>query len=98
MIGIVYGATIDAAQNKLQEIVNDYTRYNIATFVYKHNYETGDKIRFSNGDIWEACIASENVRGRVCNIAYIDHRINVELLDIIMASIKCPPFQAHHRF
>lgn len=96
--GIVYGATINAAQNKLQEIINDYTRYNIATIVHKHNLKAGDKVSFSNGDIWEACVASENVRGRACNVAYIDHRIDIDLLDIIMASIKNPPFQAHHHF
>lgn len=98
MIGIVYGATMKAAQNKLQEIINDYTRYNIATIVYKYNLNAGNKVKFSNGDFWEACVPSENIRGKACNVAYIDHRIDVDLLDIIMTSIKSPPFQAHHHF
>lgn len=94
MTGIVYGATIESAQNKLQEIINDYT--NMVSIRY--NYEIGDRVRFSNGDIWEACVPSENVRAKACNVAYIDHEIDIDLLNIIMASIKSPPFQAHHHF
>lgn len=100
MRGVVYGRSLETAQAKLQEIVNDYIHYNIATTsTRKHSRWHGDVVEFSNGDIWEACVPSKNIRGKKYNVAYIDKFIGVDLLDeVIMPSLVVPPFQAWRKF
>lgn len=98
MKGVVYGLTRETAYDKLEEIIQDYekAKYQVAFKGYMTNEL---RVIFNNNDTWEACVPSERRRGRAYNIAYIDHRIDVELLDsVIMPSLKALPFQAWRRF
>ena len=96
MRGLIYGKTLKSAQLKLQHIINDYEFYKIAT---------AEKIRpneviFSNGDYWCAFGYSEsNIRGRKCNIVYIDAAItDTDALCDIECTVTAPPFQAIHYY
>ena len=54
---------------------------------------------FSNGDYWSAFRASEGCRGRKCNVAYIDIKINQDIItDVLRPLITLKPFQAEHYF
>lgn len=98
MRGIVYGKTFKRAEIQLQKIIDDYEKigikpqsiYNIKKT--RHSYS----VEFPNGDYWIAVGASENSRGRACNIAYIDLEIEPDIIScVIMPTIKSFPYQAH---
>ena len=72
MKGIVWGPTFEIANEKLNNIKQDYLnlRYTIDKEIdNKHQHI----IVFNNGDIWKAINASESHRGQRANLSYI-HR------------------------
>ena len=99
MRGIVYGKTFKRAEIQLQKIIDDYKKigiepqsiYNIKKTI--NNYS----VEFPNGDYWIAVGASENSRGRACNIAYIDIDIDPLTIEtIIKPTMKFRPFTAYN--
>lgn len=95
MRGIIYGKTAKSAEVKLQQIINDYEFYKIAT-VEKRDFNLKN-VLFSNGDYWRALGPADisNTCGNRANVVYIDANITDEK---ILLSAKCtacaPPFQA----
>ena len=93
MKGIVFGATLNSARNKLEKIRAEYESFwkiNIEKVISYHNEYT---IIFSNGDIWH-CVEANGFssRGRRCNIALIDKNISKEVISsiILPCIIKYP--------
>ena len=98
MKGIVYGKTFEKAKIQLQEIIEDYKKIGIEPETpYNNRLGLNNfSVEFPNGDYWIAVRASENSRGRACNIAYIDRDIEQELIEcVIKPTIKSYPYQAH---
>lgn len=97
MKGVVYGLTKESAFNKLEEIILDYekVKYKVAVKICQKNLL---RVVFDNNDVWEAYVPKPSMRGRAYNIAYIDHRLGADDLDIIMPSMKALPYQAWRRF
>ena len=101
MRGIVYGSTFEKAKTQLEKIIEDYQKIGIEIngrrgFRVAHN---SMDVVFINGDQWTAVRASENSRGRACNIAYIDRDIDIEIVEcIIKPTIKSFPYQAHRYY
>ena len=93
MKGIVFGATLTSARNKLDKIRAEYESFwkiNIEKVISYHNEYT---IIFSNGDIWHCVEANDfSSRGRRCNIALIDKNISKEVISsiILPCIIKYP--------
>ena len=85
MRGIVFGATLDVARDKLNLMSTEYEKFWKVEIerIISSRYEY--KIIFSNGDIW-ACMAANNGNccGRRCNIALIDRNISKEIVDSII--------------
>lgn len=99
MKGVVYGHSIEIANAKLQEIVNNYVHYTNYSISHESHFPQGNQVIFDNGDVWEACAPTGYMCGKRYNIAYIDHFIDVDILDkVIMPSLSLPPYQAWHRF
>lgn len=98
MRGIVFGSTIDRAKTKMQKIIEDYQMMKIAP-VRIINRRDGITAEFSNGDYWTTFRASESCRGRRCNVAYIDIKINQDIItDVLRPLVTLRPFQAEHYF
>lgn len=98
MRGIVFGSTIDRAKTKMQKIIEDYQMMKIAP-VRIINRKDSIIAEFSNGDYWTTLGASESCRGRRCNVAYIDIKINQDIItEVIRPMITSKPFQAEHYF
>ena len=101
MRGIVYGSTFEKAKTQLEKIIEDYQKIGIEIngrygFRVAHN---SIQVDFINGDQWTAVRASENSRGRACNIAYIDHDIDPDIINcVIKPTIKSYPYQAHRYY
>lgn len=94
MKGIVWGLTMERAQNKFWSIVEDYKRIGINP-VRVSSGSSSTFATFENGDHWMAVRASENQRGRATNISYIDDEIPQEVINcIIKPCTKAYPFQA----
>ena len=101
MKGIVYGKTFKRAEIQLQKIIEDYEKMGMGPEnIYKIRKSVNNfSVEFLNGDYWIAVGASENSRGRACNIAYIDRDIDIEIVEcIIKPTIKSLPYQAHRYF
>ena len=98
MKGIVYGQTFEKAKTQLEKIIEDYKRIGIE-INERHGLRAtrySMDVSFTNGDQWIAVRASENSRGRACNIAYIDHDIDPDIIScVIIPTIKSYPYQAH---
>ena len=99
MRGIVWGLTMEAAVKKLEEIENDYDKYDTAKVLTKRKSSSVYELLYTNGDYWIACRASESARGHKCNISYIDHRINIDFLHDVIKPCTClGPYQASHYY
>lgn len=95
MRGIIWGVDRGSCGRKLEALIKDYELYwNIKTFEIK---ETRDRVRvkFENGDIWEAYVAHEsNSCGKRCNVSLIDSDIDADLIHGIQTCTICPPYGA----
>lgn len=99
MKGVVWGYTLYAARNKLEEIEQEYEIYHKATPMRKivNSHET--LIEYDNGDCWRALRATESARGIRCNISYIDTRIDIDIVNTIIKPVtSCPPYHAFQYF
>ena len=99
MRGIVWGLTMEAAVKQLEEIENNYDKYDTAKVLTKRKSSSVYELVYTNGDYWIACKASESARGHKCNISYIDHRISVDFIHDIIRPCTClEPYQAYHYY
>lgn len=77
MKGLVWGPTFEIANEKLNNIKQDYLN-----FRYTIDKEIDNKhqhiIVFNNGDIWKAINASECHRGERANLSYIHRSLLTE--------------------
>lgn len=95
MIGIVWGSTQQIANEKLEEVKNNYLSFgnNPVVEVEKCYFET------QNGDVWRALAAIDLARGYRCNISYIDKQIPQEIVEtIIYPSTTAGPYQAYNYY
>lgn len=101
MRGIVYGSTFEKAKTQIEKIIEDYKKIGIEVSE-SHGLRIAHNsidVNFTNGDYWTAVRASESSRGRACNIAYIDHDIDPEIIYcVIKPTIKSYPYQAHRYY
>lgn len=93
MKGIVWGKTLDRANEKLAEIVEEYLQMRhkiIEKTVTKHH----TAILFDNGDYWKAIQAVDNSRGQRCNVSYIDHELEkyITIISIIKHCTTAMPY------
>lgn len=95
MIGIVWSDKLEDGQNKLEEIIHNYNQCRIEIKEYRKG-RNDSRVAFSNGDTWYACKACENIRGRRCNISYIDRTISDEIIEhIIKPATHLSPYIAY---
>lgn len=94
MRGIVWGKTIERSQDKLEKIISDYIIMGYKVLEAKTTkYHTA--ILFDNGDYWQAIQATESsVRGRRCNISYIDNELEkyISTIEQIKTCTTLMPF------
>lgn len=96
MRGIVFGATLDSARDKLNKIGAEYERFwkiEIERIISsRHEYT----MIFSNGDIWRCAEMNGSSRyGRPCNVAIIDRNIPKETVDcVILPCVVRNPYGA----
>lgn len=76
MKGKVWGLTFQDASTKLDQIEASYELYKTAKLVKKIKTKHTHYLIYDNGDEWNASSASESSRGSICNISYIDVRID----------------------
>lgn len=85
MRGLVFGATLDVARDKLNRISTEYERFwNVEIErIISSRYEY--TMIFSNGDVWR-CVKADKThcRGRKCNIALVDRTIPREVVETII--------------
>ena len=78
---LVYGSTREIAFYKLQNLL-DNMRYGDVSKVRKSSFDF--VVELKNGDIFQAVIASDNVKGRKWDYAYIDMNIDSEIIQQII--------------
>lgn len=96
MRGIVWGLTTADAIKKMEQIEEDYERYQTANVVTRRKSNFTYELVYDNGDRWIACSAKASERGRKCNISYIDVRIDSEIIDCIIK--PCTIAGPYHAF
>lgn len=96
MRGIVFGATLESARDKLNEMSTEYEKFWKVEIerIISSRYEY--TIIFSNGDIWRCANANGgNCCGRRCNVALIDKNISKDIRDcIILPCVTRQPYGA----
>ena len=98
MKGVVWGATSQTANDKLDQIIKDYRLYRIKPKTIRKS-KNGYSVEFENGDIWRAIKACESTRGIRTNVSYIDRMISPMFVDeIIKPCTTACPFQAFHYY
>lgn len=99
MRGIVFGNTFENAQKKFMDIVSKYQLMRIG--MEKPLIKTKHELQsyFTNGDFWSTVSLSSNLRGRKCNVAYIDDTIDPQVVDtIIKPCLTASPYCAYNYF
>lgn len=93
MTGAIYGKTIEAAKEQLNNIIYNYERCKIKplmTFNLKHC----STVEFDNGDKWVAIpYTGFNTHAHRYNIIYIDHDISKDEQKLIGACANLPPYR-----
>lgn len=99
MKGIVWGKTLDRANEKLAEIVEKYLQMR-HKIIEQKNTKHHTAILFDNGDYWQAIRASDNARGHKCNVSYIDHELEkyITIIDIIEHCTTAMPYHGINYF
>ena len=98
MKGNVYGSTIEIANRKLEEIIEDYKSmgYLVTRYVKSLN---GSFVEFNNADFWQAVRAGDGQRANRCNVAYIDYNIDQDIINYtVRPAITLKPFQAERYY
>ena len=92
---VVWSVNIKEGNSKLEQIIENYTKYGITIRDKKNSSTGGSSVEFSNGDYWRVCGARDNFRGTRCNIAYIQRNIPYDIYrTIISPCILDFPFSA----
>lgn len=93
MRGIIWttNSTFQDGIEQLNKILEGYQKLNLNYYTkQRKNYICS---QIDNGDFWELCIANDNARGKICNIAYIHRSISNELKEwIIIPQIRGIPY------
>ena len=98
MRGAVWGATMQRARVKLQQIIEEYELIGIK-LTKQVNSLSSAWAEFENGDIWKAVSASDSARGNKINVSYIDRAISEDIVNkIIKPCTIAHPFQAIHYY
>ena len=96
MRSIVFGATLESARDKLNEMSIEYEKFWKVEIerIISSRYEY--TIIFSNGDVWRCAITNgASCCGRRCNVALIDRNISKEIRDrIILPCVTRQPYGA----
>lgn len=92
MKGVVWGSTFARAKEEIENIEDNYKRYNTADLVQKRVNRNSIELIYDNGDMWRSATATESSRGIKCNISYIDHTIATDFIDTIRYCTTAGPF------
>lgn len=101
MKGIVWAVTIEKANEKLEEIIEEYAKIRINSVKRVVNLSTHiSTVTFDNGDYWQAVQATEQGKGQRCNISYIDRQLEkyVTTIKIIKQCTTAMPYNAINYF
>ena len=99
MKAIVWGSTFQSASRKLDEIEEQYKRYETTPLLTKRKNNRRHELVFANGDYWMACTAKESARALKCNISYIDARIDKDFVDLVIKHCTTlGPYTATHYY
>lgn len=94
MKGLVFGLTLDRAQEKMDKIIEDYEFYwNIKPKKICSN-RSGYSVIFENNDTWYAGSFFEGQRGRKANIIYVDRDLSINDMEIIKCCLINVPYGA----
>lgn len=94
MKGVIWGQTFESAKEQLDRIVSNYEKIG-----YEKVCITKDQALFCNGDVWAIKSASNPTLGLRANIAYIDNRIDQQIIDeVIKPSLTLLPYTAIHYY
>lgn len=92
MKGAIYGKTIEAAKEQLNNIIYRYECCEIKPLI-TFNLKHCSTVEFDNGDKWVAIqYTGFNTHGRRYNIIYIDHDISKDEQKLIGACANLPPY------
>lgn len=94
MTGIIYGNTIQAAEQKLDTMIEEWVRQHIKIKCLLRS-PSGSKIMLSNNECWYTKLTNEFCRGFRCNVALIDKNIPQEIIEqVIMPCVTNRPWTA----
>lgn len=95
MVGMIYGSTLKRAKAKLDEMIKYWVSCD-QTINYIVNTYTSYKVNLANGEVWFAVsINGEQARGFLCNVALIDRKIPLNIIDEqIKPIVKAQPYTA----
>ena len=79
---LIYGATSERAVIKLKEIAEMLVHKGELQHA-QYSRERGGLIA-RNGDVYTACMANDGVRGYRWQYAYVDHKIDYDLLQCVV--------------
>lgn len=87
MKGAVWGPTFKAADDKLNQIKQDYINYRIPVAKEMKSVQR-HIIEFENGDIWKAMNINESHKGEKVSVSYIHHSLMEKEYDLARAMIR----------
>lgn len=94
MKGLVWGYTFKDGCEKMDEIKENYLRYNY-NIISEHRNKTRYELTFDNGDYWKVMRACESSRGCKANLSYIDRRIqDMDIVEMIHYCTVAGPWNA----
>ena len=94
MKGVIWGQTFESAKEQLDKIIYNYEKNGCGKVRI-----TKDQVLFCNGDVWAIKNASNSTPGLRANIAYIDNRIDTQIIDeVIKPSLTLLPYTAIHYY
>lgn len=92
MRGIIFGATLESAYKKLEQLIQDYKNFWNIEYVKIRKSSNEYCVEFTNGDYWQTVRFSENQRGRKANVVLIDKNILPEDRYIAEMCVVRKPF------
>ena len=86
MRGIIWYQDPERGLRMFKDVVSSYKSWDIkpSSPTSVRFSSIGCLARFENGDSWELVRASDNARGRTCNIAYIDKEVSEDMLERVV--------------
>ena len=96
MKGIIWYKEKQKGLECLDRLIEDYAKMNIGILTMRKSHSE-TYVHFLNDDVWKVVPATNQSRGRACNIALIDSDIDGETVyAIIMPTVKAYPYQAYN--